>query len=157
MIVHLQMHTHILYIYIYIFYSPSTKSVPMNVEWGHAIDAKYWKAIYLYSCGLYALASTAYPIFSYALVREYRLTGNQWSQLSFTNEDYEFALVTTVYKYDIAIQVHRVWVTSQVNCGDITLMGYSRPFLLTTAKWVIDDYFPQVCVFKVWNSKYEII
>ena len=70
--------------------------------------------------------------FSYTLSREYRVVINRYSWLLFTSED----------------RLYASWhVTSQINCGDVTMLIQKRPSSATIAKWAIDDLFlAELCV-----------
>ena len=72
--------------------------------------------------------------FSYTLSREYRVARYRYIRLLFTSEDRQFARAMTIDKYDVTIPVFRVRMTSQINCGDVTMLGQKRPPLATMAK-----------------------
>ena len=51
----------------------------------------------------------------------------------------QFARAMTIDKYDVTIPAFRVFMTSQISCGDVTMLGQKRPPLATMAKWALDD------------------
>ena len=59
----------------------------------------------------------------------------------------QFARAMTIDKYDVTIPVFRVRMTSQINCGDVTMLGQKRPPLATMAKRALDDSSKRICVF----------
>ena len=80
-------------------------------------------------------------IISYMLSREYRVARYRYSRLLFTSEDRLCAKLRVQWqdKYDVTIPVFRVRMTSQINCGDVTMLGQKRPPLATMAKWALGD------------------
>ena len=64
------------------------------------------------------------------------------SRLLFTGEDRLCANLQerarTINEYDVTMLVR---VTSQMNCGGVTMLSQKIPFLAIMAKWAIDDCF----------------
>ena len=53
----------------------------------------------------------------------------------------------TINEYDVTMPVPWVQLTSQINCGDVTMLSQKRPLLGTIVNWVIDDlYLVELCV-----------
>ena len=65
---------------------------------------------------------------SYTLSREYRVVRNQRSPL------HQFGHARTIDEYDVTMLVPRIRVTSQINCGDVTMLSQERSSLVTMAK-----------------------
>ena len=83
---------------------------------------------------------------SYTLGREYRVMRNRYSPVHgcYSLVKIAFAPICTcknnrqIWRHNASI---RVRVTSQINCGDVTMRKQKRPSLATVAKWAIDDGF----------------
>ena len=92
-------------------------------------------------------------IFSYALSREYRVAGFRYSRLVFTSEDRLCANLNVQWQsMNMTKAVSSVRVTSQVNCGDVTMLSQKGPSLATMAKSAIDNCFWRNYVFRTYNS-----
>ena len=75
---------------------------------------------------------------SYTLGRENRVMRNWYSRLLFTSEDRRCANLRV---QEQSTNMTSQCVTSQINCGDVTMPSQKRPSLATVAKWAIDDRF----------------
>ena len=53
----------------------------------------------------------------------------------------QFSRVRTIDQYDVTMLVSYIRVTSQINCGDVTILNQKRLSLTTTAKSAIDNCF----------------
>ena len=56
----------------------------------------------------------------------------------------QFARARTINEYDVTMPVSYICVTSQINCGDVTILNRKRLSLATMAKSVIDDCFSRI-------------
>ena len=56
----------------------------------------------------------------------------------------QFALARTIDKYDITMPAPHVRVTSQINCGDVTMLIQKRPSSATMAKSAINNWFSEI-------------
>ena len=57
------------------------------------------------------------------------------------------ARARTIDEYEVAMPVTHVRMTSQINCGDVTMLSQNRPPLATIVKSAIDDCFlVELCV-----------
>ena len=54
---------------------------------------------------------------------------------------HQFARARTIDEYDVTMLVSYIRVTSQINCGDVTILNQKRLSLATTAKSAIDNCF----------------
>ena len=53
----------------------------------------------------------------------------------------QFARARTIDEYDVTLTVPHVRVTSQINCGDVTVLSQKRPCIATLKKSTIDKFF----------------
>ena len=53
----------------------------------------------------------------------------------------QFVLARTINKYDVTMSVPHIHVTSQINCGDATMLSQEKPSLATMAKSAIYIFF----------------
>ena len=56
----------------------------------------------------------------------------------------QFARARTIDEYDVTMPAPRVHVTSQINCGDVTMPSQKRPSLATMAKPAINNCFSEI-------------
>ena len=56
----------------------------------------------------------------------------------------QFARARTIDEYDVTIPVSYIRVTSQINCGDVTILNQKRLSLATMAKSAIDNCFSRI-------------
>ena len=59
------------------------------------------------------------------------------------------------HEYDVTMLVPYVRVTSQNNCGDVTILSQKRPSLATMAKSAIDDCF-YIGIVRSWHIKHRV-
>ena len=57
---------------------------------------------------------------------------------------HQFARARTIDEYDITMPVSYIRVTSQINCGDVTILNQKRLSLATMAKSAIDNCFSRI-------------
>ena len=56
----------------------------------------------------------------------------------------QFARARTIDEYDVTMLVSYIRVTSQINCGDVTILNQKSLSLATTAKSAIDNCFGEI-------------
>ena len=80
---------------------------------------------------------------SYTLSRENRVVRYPYSWLLFTSKDRlrPFARARTIDEYGVTMPVSYIRVTSQINCGDVTILNQKRLSLATMAKSAIVNCF----------------
>ena len=54
------------------------------------------------------------------------------------------AWARTIDEYDVLMPVSYIRVTSQINCGDVTILNQKRLSLATMAKSAVDNYFSRI-------------
>ena len=106
-----------------------------------------------------------YRVF-YTLSREYRVVRNRYSRLLFTGEDRllrQIARARTIDEYDVEMLVPHVRETSQINCGDVTMLSQKRPSSAKMAKSAIDNCFSEIVCSghkiecKKWNNTFVTV
>ena len=106
----------------------------------------YGRRQYYTYCKVLPLIYWMWNSFSYTLSREYRVVRSIFAAVihQWRSPLRQFARARTIDEYDVTMPVAYIRVTSQINCGDVTILSQKILSLATMANSAIDNWISRI-------------